>query len=51
MLMLSDFFFPKRSETFGQLDVVLQDMVPAIGGLLEVPERRGLLKIYLNNIR
>ena len=50
MLMLS-VFFSKRSEIFGQLDVVLRDMVPAIGGLLEVLASRGLLKIYLNNIR
>ena len=45
------FVFPKRSEIFGQLDVVLRDVVPAIGGLLEVLASRGLLKIYLNNIR
>ena len=51
MLMLSDFFFPKRSEIFGQLDVVLRYVVPAIGGILEVLESRGLLNICLNNIR
>ena len=50
MLMLR-FFFPKKSDIFGQLDVVLRDMVPAIGGLLEVLASCGLLKIYLNNIR
>ena len=50
MLMLR-VFFPKKSDIFGQLDVVLRDMVPAIGGLLEVLASRGLLKIYLNNIR
>ena len=50
MLMLR-FFFPKRSDIFGQLDVVLRDVVPAIGGLLQVLASRGLLKIYLNNIR
>ena len=49
--MLRVFKFPKKSDMFGQLDVVLQDMVPAIGGLLEVLASRGLLKIYLNNIR
>ena len=37
-----------KSDIFGQLDVVLQDMVPEIGGLLEVLGSRGLLKIYLN---
>ena len=51
MLMLRVFFPPKKSDIFGQLDVVLRDMVPAIGGLLEVLASRGLLKIYLNNIR
>ena len=50
MLMLR-FFFPKKSDIFGQLDGVLRDMVPAIGGLLEVLASRGRLKIYLNNIR
>ena len=42
-------FFPKKSDIFGQLDVVLRDMVPAIGGLLEVLASHGMLKIYLNN--
>ena len=51
MLMLSFFCFPKKSYIFGQLDGVLRDMVPAIGGLLEVLASCGLLKIYLNNIR
>ena len=51
MLMLRFFCFPKKSDSFGQLDVVLRDMVPAVGGLLEVLASRGLLKIYLNNIR
>ena len=50
MLMLRVFFSPMKSDIFGQLDVVLRDMVPAIGGLLEVLASRGLLKIYLNNI-
>ena len=45
------FFFPKKIYIFGQLDVVMQYMVPAIGGLLEVLASRGMLKIYLNNIR
>ena len=45
------FVFPKRSEIFGQLGVVLRDVVPAIGDLLGVLESRGLLKIYPNNIR
>ena len=44
-------FFPKKSDIFGQLDVVMGIMVTAIGGLLEVLASRGLLKIYLNNIR
>ena len=50
MLMLR-VFFPKKSDIFGQLDVVLWDMVPEIGGLLEVLASRGLLNIYLNNIK
>ena len=59
MLTLS-FFFPKKSDKvifskksyiFGQLDGVLWDMVPAIGGIVEVLASCGLLKIYLNNIR
>ena len=45
------FFFPKKSDIFGHLDVVMRIMVTAIGGLLEVLASRGLLKIYLNNIR
>ena len=49
MLMLR-VFFSKKSDIFGQLDVVLRDMVPAIGGLLEVLASRGMLKICLNNI-
>ena len=44
-------FFSKKSDIFGQLDVVMRYMVTAIGGLLEVLASRGLLKIYLNNIR
>ena len=48
---VKSFFFPKKSVIFGQLDVVLRDMVPEIGGLLEVLASRVLLKIYLNNIR
>ena len=44
-------FFPKKSDIFGQLDVVMRIMVTAIGGLLEVLASRGMLKIYLNNIR
>ena len=51
MLMLRFFLFSKKSDILGQLDVFLRDMVPAIGGLLEVLESFGLLKIYLNNIR
>ena len=51
MLMLSDFVFPKRRDIFGKLHVVLRDGVPAIGGLLEVLAIRGLLKIFLKNIR
>ena len=43
--------FSNKIDVFGQLDVVLRDMVPEIGGLLEVLASRGLLKIYLNNIR
>ena len=43
MLMLSD-FFSKRRESFGQLDVVLWDVVIAIGGILEVLEKGGMLK-------
>ena len=50
MLMLR-VFSPKKIDIFGQLDVVLRGTVPAIGGLLEVLASRGLLKIYLNNIR
>ena len=51
MLTLRFFLFSKKSDILGQLDVFLRDMVPAIGGLLEVLESCGLLKIYLNNIR
>ena len=47
---VNSFFFPKKSDIFGQLDVVMRIMVTAIGGLVEVLESRGLLKIYLNNI-
>ena len=50
--------FPKRIESFGQLDVVLRDVMLAISGLLEVLTRSGMLKylwvqpsIILNNIR
>ena len=46
MLMLSFFCVLKKIYIFGKLDGVLQDMVPAIGGLLEVLGSRGLLKIY-----
>ena len=46
MLILSFCFFLKKSYIFGQLDGVLRDMVPAIGGLLEVFGSRGLLKIF-----
>ena len=45
------FVFLMIREIFGQLDVVLQDVVPAIGGLLDVLASRSLLKIYLNIIR
>ena len=51
MLMLRVPPPPKKSDIFCQLDVVLRDMVPEIGGILEVLESRGLLNIYLNNIR
>ena len=50
MLMLR-VFFPKKSDIFGQLDVVMRIMVTAIGGLLEVLASCGQLKIYLNNKR
>ena len=51
MLKLRVFFFPKKSDIFGQLDVVIRITVTAIGGLLEVLASRGMLKNYLNNIR
>ena len=44
-------FFSKKSDIFGQLDVVMQIMVTSIGGLLEILASRGLLNIYLNNIK
>ena len=50
MLMLR-VFFSKKSDIFGQLDVVLRDIVAAIGGLLEILASRGMLNIYLNNIK
>ena len=49
--VLRVFFFPKKSDIFGQLDVVMRYTVTAIGGILEVLAIRGMLKIYLNNIR
>ena len=51
MLTLSFFCFPKKSDIFGQLDVVMRIVVTVIGGLLGVLASRGLLKIHLNNIR
>ena len=46
MLMLSCFFFLKKRYIFGQLNGVLRDMVPALGGLFEVLGIRGMLKIF-----